>query len=198
MKIDFTAEEKRRLEDFCKRRNLKAEKFLAKGHSSRIFLVKKGRKNFAAKVERSDSTRKLMLEKEVFSLKMANSAGIGPRLEDYNFFDRVILMEFIEGKTFGEWILEKQRKKAEAKKFVAALLRQAEKLDEIGLDHGQLAGRGANILVRKGKVPKPVIIDFEKASIGRKVHNRAVLEAFLFRNKNSKTVKRVKSLNVSL
>ncbi|MCX6801555.1 MAG: hypothetical protein NT067_00425 [Candidatus Diapherotrites archaeon] len=187
MRVDFTEEEKGRLEVFCKRRGLEIKKFLAKGHSSRVFLVQKGKKKFVAKVERDDSTRQHMLEKEAFNLHFANSLGIGPKLDSYDLHLRILLMEFIEGEIFGQWI-EGKRKKAEVKKFVEALLAQAEKLDELGLDHGQLAGRGANILVRKGR---PVIIDFEKASIVRKCHNRNVLDAFLFRNKNSAVAKRI-------
>ncbi|MFH1234903.1 MAG: phosphotransferase [Candidatus Diapherotrites archaeon] len=187
MRVDFTEEEKRRLESFCKRRGLEIKKFLAKGHSSRVFLVQKGKKQFVAKVERGDSTRKQMLEKEALNLGLANSLGIGPKLETHDLHLRVLLMEFIDGETFGKWI-EGKRKKAEVKRFVGALLKQAEKLDELGLDHGQLAGRGANILVRKGK---PVIIDFEKASIARKSHNAAVLDDFLFRNRHSALVKKI-------
>ncbi len=191
MKIDFTEEEKKRLEAFSVRRKLKVKRLLAKGHSSRIFLVQGGEKKFVAKVERSDSTRKHMLEREAFNLKLANSRHIGPRLVTYDFFYRILLMEYIKGETFREWIFSKKRKKKEVSLFVKELLRQGKKLDELGLDHGQLAGRGVNILVRKGK---PVIIDFEKASTHRKCHNRAVLEAFLFKNKRSAIAKRVKEL----
>jgi len=191
MRVQYTEREMERLQGYCKRHKLKIKKFIAKGHSSRIFLVQRGRKKLVAKLERDDSTRRLMLEKEVFSLKIANSVKVGPKLLSFDFFDRVLLMEFIDGLTFQEWLFEKKRKKAETKKFIAALQKQAGSLDEIGLDHGQLAGRGANILVRKGM---PVIIDFEKASIGRKCHNKAVLEAFLFRNKRGAVAKRVSKL----
>ncbi len=188
MRVDFTKEEKNRLEAFCARRKLRVKGFIAKGHSSRIFLVQKGRKKLVAKVERTDSSRKHMLEREAFNLKLANSKHIGPTLFIYDFFYRILLMEYIKGETFEEWIFSKKRKKGEVSLFVRELLKQGEKLDSLGLDHGQLAGRGANILVRKGK---PVIIDFEKASTRRKCHNRAVLEAFLFRNKKSAVAKRI-------
>lgn len=191
MRVLFTRNEKSRLDEFCKRRRLKVKMFLAKGHSSRIFLVKKGKKKFVAKVERGDSPRKQMLEKEVFNLKLANSVGVGPRLISYDLFNRIILMEYIDGKTFSEWIFDKKRKRKEVSAFIEELLKQASKLDEIGLDHGQLAGRGANILVRNSI---PVIIDFEKASTQRKCHNHSVLEGFLFKNKRSAIAKRVKEL----
>lgn len=194
MRADFTEGEKRRLEAFCDRRKLKPGKLLAKGHSSRIFLVQRGKKKFIAKVERSDSGREHMLEKEAFNLKLANSEHIGPRLSTYDFFYRILLMEYIEGKTFKEWLFSKKRNKQEVSLVARELLRQGKKLDRLGLDHGQLAGRGVNILVRKGKHPKPVIIDFEKGSTHRKCHNKAVLEAFLFKNKNGAVAKRVRDL----
>ena len=191
MKIDYTKGERERLEAFCEGRRLEVKRFIAKGHSSRIFLVQRGSKNFAAKVERGDSARKDMLEREACNLGLANSIGIGPRLAAYDFFYRILLMEYIDGPTFKDWIFSKKRKGREVSRFIEELMKQAEKLDELGLDHGQLAGRGANMLVRSGK---PVIIDFEKASTKRKVHNRAVLEAFLFRNKGGAVAKRIGKL----
>ncbi len=188
MIVKFTDSEKQRLEMYCKRHKLKINGFIARGHSARIFLVQKGRKKFVAKLERDDSPRENMLEKEAFYLKLANSIKVGPKLVAYDFHFRVLIMEFIEGKTLNQWLKGKRTKK-ELKKFFDELLKQAERLDELGLDHGQLAGRGVNILVKKGKHPKPIIIDFEKASVERKVHNRSVLEAFIGRNKALKKLK---------
>ncbi|MFH1663449.1 MAG: RIO1 family regulatory kinase/ATPase, partial [archaeon] len=167
---------------FLKKEGLKLEKKIAKGFSSEVFLVKKGKKKFALKIEKLKSRRKEMAEKETANLLKANSVEVGPKLFAFDLEKRIILMEFIEGKTFNEWLFGLKKTKENKKKlekFIEVLLIQAEKLDEIGLDHGQLAGRGVNILVCKGL---PVIIDFEKASIQRKTHNRTVLESFLFKN----------------
>jgi len=188
MIVKFTDSEKQRLEEYCKRHKLEVKEFIARGHSARIFLVQRGKKKFVAKLERDDSPRKNMLEKEAFYLKLANSVRVGPKLIAYDFHFRVLIMEFSNGETLNAWLKGKRTRK-EVKKFFDELLKQAERLDELGLDHGQLAGRGVNILVSKGKNPKPVIIDFEKASTERKVHNRAVLEAFMGRNKALKKLK---------
>ncbi len=99
-------------------------------------------------------------------------------------------MEYIDGLRFCDW-LESCTNKNYLAIFLEGLFRQARALDSIGLDHGQLAGSGKNILVRNGM---PVIIDFEKASRARKAHNVKVLEAFLFRRKNSKITKKILSL----
>ena len=64
-------------------------------------------------------------------------------------------------------------------------------MDEIGLDHGQLAGKGRNILVRKNR---PVIIDFEKASQVRKPGNFSQLKSFLFLNPHSSISGKVKEI----
>lgn len=187
MRRDLYRDEEKRLNEFLKKHKLKFVRLIAKGHSSFVFLVKRGNKRFALKLERSDSTRKEMLEKEVSNLRRANKLGIGPKLYKYDKKRRVILMEHIAGKTFSEWLFEK-RKRNELIQFLAELFKQANALDKAGLDHGQLAGRGANILVRNNL---PVIIDFEKASQRRKAHNFSKLLAYLFVNKNSAICKRI-------
>ncbi len=189
--LTATLEEMQRLNAFIKKKNLKIEKLLAKGHSSRIFLVKKGNKKLVAKIESENSPRHNMIEKEVKNLKKANHLGIGPKLFGFDAVNRVILMEFIKGKTFRDWLFEKKHSKKELKKFIEELLRQAKLLDENNLDHGQLAGAGKNILVQNNR---PVIIDFEKASQKRKAHNYTVIESFLFKNKHSAITKRVKTI----
>lgn len=179
------------LESFLREKNLSFCQSLGRGRSSHIFLVKNlSGKRFVAKVERSDSTRFKMAEREAENLGKANSRGVGPKLEGFDLGKKIILMEFVEGQTFSEWLFSNPERKA-LKSFTKALLGQAKALDRIGLDHGQLAGRGKNILVRKNK---PVIIDFEKASCQRKCHNLSTIEAFLFRNPNGMVAKKVREI----
>ena len=167
------------LESFLGGKGLSLVEVLGKGHSSHVFLVENRQgKRFVAKRERADSTRFRMVERESKNLERANRVSVGPKLVAFDLGRRVILMEFIQGKTFSEWLFSEPSKK-QLGLFIKDLQGQAASLDRIGLDHGQLAGRGRNILVRKGK---PVIIDFEKASSERKCHNASTIEAFLFRN----------------
>ena len=174
------------LDTFISENNLHLVSKISKGWSSEIFLVKDAKgKKFILKVLREKSNRRHMSQKETEFLRLANSVGIGPRWIKTDFGKNTVMMEFVGGVAFNEWICSKVSKKA-MEKFIDLLFVQARALDKIGLDHGQLAGRGKNILVRKGK---PVIIDFEKASRSRKVHNVNVLESFLFRSKNSAVVK---------
>ncbi|HLD58490.1 MAG TPA: RIO1 family regulatory kinase/ATPase [archaeon] len=169
---------------------------ISKGWSSEIFLVKNQRgKKFALKIEKKTSPRIRMAEKEAENLRCANAQGIGPKLAGFDFEKRIVLMEFIEGIPFGKWFFQNPSKK-QLQKCIDSLLEQAKKLDAAGLSHGQLAGKGANILVKKNSLP--VIIDFEKASQCRKCNNRNQLEAFLFRNPNSAIAKKISEILNSL
>jgi predicted Ser/Thr protein kinase len=121
------------LQDFLEKRNLKIVKKVSKGFSAEIFLVEnQSGKKFALKVERKDSPRKNMLQKEVSNLKLANSKNIGPKLIGFDESANAVLMEFIDGPTFNEWLFEKNPSKKALKKFVDELLRQARVLDGAG------------------------------------------------------------------
>ncbi|MBI2598481.1 MAG: hypothetical protein HYW50_04765 [Candidatus Diapherotrites archaeon] len=190
--LDLDAYRSGLLDEFLKRSGLRVLKQISKGYSSIVFLAKnKEGKMFVLKVEKPKSPRKNMVQKEASNLALANSAKIGPRLFSFDEKARTILMEFVNGVTFAGWLFEKKPSKKQLKKFVKNLLLQAKKLDEIGLDHGQLAGKGANILVRNGL---PVIIDFEKASQVRKCHNETQLRSFLFENPNGAVAKKVRKI----
>jgi len=185
-------EKKKLLELFLTKRKLKIIEKISKGYSSEVFLLKNvSGKKFALKVEKKKSPRINLVQKEVSNLSLANSKKIGPKLISFEKIAGIILMEFIDGITFQEWLFEKTPSKKQLKKFTVNLLVQASVLDKIGLDHGQLAGRGTNILVRKGL---PVIIDFEKASQLRKCHNQNQIKSFLFENPHSAVSKRVRKI----
>ena len=191
----FLAEDKKAFcpKPFSKRlaKNASQAKRLCEANFPRLFSAEK---RLVIKMERADSTRFRMAEREAENLALANSLGIGPRLFGKDLKCRIILMEFIEGPSFAEWLFAGPSKKGLAR-FVKELQRQAMALDKIGLDHGQLAGRGRNILVRKGL---PVIIDFEKASTQRKCHNASAIEAFLFRNPHGAVAKKARAILTGL
>ena len=178
------------LDDFLEKNDLKLIEQIAKGWTSFVYLVENSKgKKFAIKVLREKANRKDMVKRESENLKLANSVGVGPKLVKADFERNIVMYEFVEGIPFSDWLFSTP-KKTELGKFIKVLFSQAKKLDKLGLDHGQLAGRGRNILVSNGK---PVIIDFEKASTKRKVHNKAVLDSFLFMSKSG-VVKKVKEI----
>lgn len=180
------------LDEYLSKNKLKSIEKISKGWTSYIYLVKNSKgKKFILKVLREKSTRTNMVEKESENLKLANSVGVGPKLIKFDNGNGVVQMEFIEGESFKDWIFETYVSQKKLFSFLKELLSQGKKLDEIGLDHGQLAGKGSNILVRKNK---PVIIDFEKASSKRKTGNFNQLKSFLFINPRSSITKRVRKV----
>lgn len=182
-----------RLNRFLEVHSLESIRKISKGFSAEVFEVRNSRgKRFALKIEHWKSRRQQMALKEFLFLQKANSVGVGPKIILADFENRCLLMEFVDGVPFGKWVFSEGVSKKEMRHVVDALLSQAKKLDSIGLDHGQLAGKGKNILVPKNL--KPVIIDFEKASESRKVHNRTQLESFLFRNPHSLISKRIRAV----
>lgn len=182
-----------RLERILTKQRLETVSKLGRGYCSEVYLVQNDRKKkFALKIERDDSPRREFVRKESEFLQAANQVRVGPKLVKTDFENQAVLMEFIDGKPFYEWLFEPKRTKIQVKKTVKALLAQAKRLDSIGLDHGQLAGKGKNILVKKNG--SPVIIDFEKASLVRKPHNATTLQSFLFQNPNSAIAKKIRKM----
>src|SRR3989344_2467839 len=180
-----------KVSDLLKKFDLKIIEKISKGYSSEIFLLKNSKgKKFALKLEKSKSTRKNMVFKESTNLGLANSVSIGPKLYAFDEENKFLVMEFIEGKRFSDWIKEKIPKKI-LLKFLKNLFFQAKKLDKAGLDHGQLAGKGRNILVRKSL---PIIIDFEKASQTRRVHNVSQIKSLVFFNKDGFLAQRINGI----
>src|SRR3989338_6269582 len=173
-----------KLKSFLEAHGIELVGQIAKGWTSEVFLARDSNGVLLClKALREGSNRPSMVLAEAENLKLANSIGVGPKLF---FFDKdkgVVAMEHIEGMHFSVWLFSGHGPaKSGLEKFISALFAQASALDKIGLDHGQLAGAGKNILVRNGL---PVIIDFEKASTQRKCHNLNVIESFLFRSKGS-------------
>lgn len=162
---------------------------LSKGYASETYVaMERGGGRVVIKIEKSKSPRKRMAEREAENLHIANNAGVGPRLISADLPNRAIIMEFIEGKTFAEFVFS-HPEKGELASVLRKLFAQARALDNAGLDHGQLGGRGTNILVRCGE---PAIIDFEKASSARKPHNVNQLCGAFMLNKNSRIAKRIR------
>ena len=120
----------------------------------------------ALKVRRTDANRKTM-DREAVLLKIANSAGIGPKLIRYS--NNFIMMEFIDGLTIIDWIMQKNIAIEQVLKVVLTILNQCYMLDRSQIDHGELNRLDRHIIVSKSDTAS--IIDFESASIQRKTCN---------------------------
>jgi len=126
----------------------------------------------ALKVRRLDADRESM-EREANFLKLANSVCVGPRFlaNSKNF----LAMDIADGSRIIDWI--KQDLGAQQIRTVALqVLEQCFKLDTIGLDHGELSNLNKHVMVGKNST----IIDFESASIKRRVSNVTAATQCLF------------------
>ena len=171
------------LQNYLKKNNYKYDSLLAYGSSSWIVIVIKNKQKFTIKLEKKKSTRKEMVKKELNNLKIANKVGVGQKVIDYSIKGKFLILEYIEGIPLNLWIKKITEKDAEKlRKCVFLCLKQAFLLDKLGLDHGQLTNSVSNIIIDKKGVPK--IVDFEKSSINRKVHNLNMLFSLFFREEN--------------
>jgi putative serine/threonine protein kinase len=175
---------------------------IAKGWSSYIWKIKnKKGKIFVLKEVREKSNRKNLAEREGKMLTFANSVDVGPKIFEINEKENYVIMEFIKGITFLDFVESKEFdlvSKKDLYEFILKLYSQCIKLDHIGLSHTQLQV-GKNILVTKikqnGKIKFfPTIIDFEKASIRTdgKTKNIGQIESFLFYNPNGFVAKKIR------
>lgn len=141
---------------------------LGKGCVGIVVIAYKRDKRIAMKIRRVDADRtKMMHEAEM--LKKANTMNIGPRLLDVS--DNFLNMEFIDGVLLPEWIntLRGRGTKSRVQRVLRAVLEQSWSLDELGLDHGELSRAPKHIIVDADE--KPRIVDFETASVNRRVSN---------------------------
>jgi putative serine/threonine protein kinase len=119
----------------------------------------------ALKARRTDADRPSMME-EAELLRAANAAGVGPRL--YAHSRDFLVMELLEGPYFGDWARLYEGDEEGFRDAVRELLRQVRRLDAAGLDHGELTRVRRHFIVTLGG---PRIIDFESASLSRRVQN---------------------------
>lgn len=150
---------------------------LGKGCVGVVVAAYRNQHKTALKIRRVDADRENMRH-EAEMLKLANNISVGPKLlaETSNF----LLMEFIEGNTLHEWVkaLEGRSQRILIRKVLREILEQCWRLDQAGLDHGELSNAPKHIIVNASD--KPVIIDFETASVNRKPANVTSICQYLF------------------
>ncbi len=147
---------------------------LGKGYVGVVVVAHVDGQRMALKMRRLDADR-VDLTHEAEMLKMANSVGVGPRF--FSVSSNFLLSQLIDGSLFGEW-LGNHKDKALVRKVLLDILEQCWRLDEVGLDHGELSKAPKHLLVNL--VDVPFIVDFETASITRKVSNVTSICQYLF------------------
>lgn len=147
---------------------------LGKGYVGIVAVADLNEVKVAVKIRRVDADRQ-SLEHEAELLIKANDVDVGPKFIAAN--KDFLLMQLIEGDLLPDW-LEKHRDKILTRLLVVDILEQCWKLDEAGIDHGELSKAPKHLLV--DEAGKPFIVDFETASIQRRVANVTAVCQFLF------------------
>ncbi|QUC64615.1 serine/threonine protein kinase [Nitrosopumilus sp. K4] len=149
---------------------------LGKGYVGVVVLAKRGNKNVAVKIRRSDSQRNEM-KSEAVLLKTVNEVNVGPKLLDAS--KNFVVMEFLEGEKIGDWInnLSGRGVVKKLKTTIKMILEDCYRLDQISFDHGELSSISKHVIVGK---TKPTLIDFESSSTKRKVSNVTSITQAIF------------------
>ncbi len=147
---------------------------LGKGYVGVVVVAYRDEEKMALKIRRVDANRAKM-HQEAKLLGKANSVGVGPNMlrVSRNF----LLMQFVDGVLLPKW-LEKNRGKKRIRKVLREILDQCWRLDNIGLDHGELSHAPKHVIVDDDE--KPFIVDFEAASMNRRPANVTSICQFLF------------------
>jgi putative serine/threonine protein kinase len=147
---------------------------LGKGCVGIVTVAYRNGEKVALKIRRVDADR-AMMQREAKMLRKANSAGVGPTLLGVS--KNFLLMQFIEGDLLPDW-LERKSKKALLRRVLREVLVQCWRLDNAGLDHGELSHAPKHVIVDVKSVP--FIVDFESASPNRRPSNVTSICQFLF------------------
>ena len=148
---------------------------LGKGYVGVVVLVKRGNKEVALKIRRTDSQRENMKNESVL-LKLVNSVNVGPKIIDVS--KNFLIMEYLEGEKFSNWIemLKGLGSVKQLKSTIRNVLEDCYRLDQIGFDHGELSNISKHVIVGKDKV---TLIDFESSSTKRRPSNvTSITQAF--------------------
>jgi putative serine/threonine protein kinase len=152
---------------------------LGKGFVGIVVIAHLNGQRVAVKIRRADADRADLLH-EATMISKANSVGVAPKLmaSSKNF----LLMQLIDGDLLPNW-LKTNREKATVKQVLGEVLEQCFRLDEVGLDHGELSKAPKHLLV--DKADRAFIVDFETASVERRVANVTAVCQYLFAGNSS-------------
>lgn len=147
---------------------------LGKGCVGIVVVAHRNGQRIALKIRRVDADRAGM-EREAKMLQTANGVDVGPALLGVS--RDFLLMQFISGLLIPHW-LDGKHGKMVTRRVLRDVLEQCWRLDAVGLDHGELSHAPKHIIVGEGD--KPVIVDFETASLVRRPSNVTSVCQFLF------------------
>ncbi|MEM6450114.1 MAG: serine/threonine protein kinase [Cyanobacteria bacterium P01_D01_bin.105] len=156
---------------------------LGLGYCGLVLLVQCQGRVAALKVRRTDAPQN-SFALEAQGLAIANRAQVGPQLfaDSRNF----LLMDYAIGQALDEWLLKGQSRDA-ALCVITRLLEQAFRLDQAGIDHGNLRCVTHHVVVHhkqprlyqsrlyQSRLYQPVLLDFSSVSTRRRPANVTTL-----------------------
>jgi putative serine/threonine protein kinase len=150
---------------------------LGKGVAGMVVAGRAGKAKVALKIRRTDSRRE-NVRNEASMLEAANAIDVGPRY--YGNTADILLMEFVEGQSLPQWIttLRGKGRRLRFRTTVADLFQQCLRMDNAGLDHGELSRAHKNVSVTVSG--HAVILDFESASMERRPNNLTSIGQYFF------------------
>ncbi|HUT17045.1 MAG TPA: serine/threonine protein kinase [Acidobacteriota bacterium] len=152
---------------------------LGKGFVGIVVIAHLDGQRVALKIRRVDADR-LGLQREAQMLANASSVQVGPRLMGVS--KNFLLMQLIDGDLLPDW-LDTYKEKEQVIRVLKDVLEQCWRLDNIGLDHGELSKAPKHLIVDKAH--KLFIVDFETASLNRKPANVTSVCQFLFTSRGA-------------
>lgn len=152
---------------------------LGKGFVGIVVIAYLNGQKVAVKIRRIDADRADLLH-EAAMISKANTVHVAPKLvaSSKNF----LVMQLIEGDLLPNW-LETHMEKGEVRQVLREILEQCYRLDEAGLDHGELSKAPKHLLVDKAN--RVFIVDFETSSLERHVANVTAVCQYLFAGNSS-------------
>jgi putative serine/threonine protein kinase len=150
---------------------------LGKGCVGVVVSARVSNEKVALKIRRMDADR-VGMQREAEMLQIANKIGVGPRLIGSS--ENFLLMEFVEGNLLPQWIekLKGKGTRNRIRRILRDVLEQCWRLDETGLDHGELSRAPKHIIVDEDDHAH--LVDFETASVQRRVSNVTSMCQYLF------------------
>lgn len=149
---------------------------LGKGYVGVVVLAKKGNKQVALKIRRTDAQRNEM-RREAKLLKLVNSVDVGPKMFDAS--KNFLVMEYLDGLKISQWI--KQLKGVGSSKklkiTIKKILNDCYRLDKMDFDHGELSNISKHVIVGDSKIS---LIDFESSSTERRASNVTSITQAIF------------------
>jgi putative serine/threonine protein kinase len=158
---------------------------LGKGCTGVVVIAHTDRGKNALKIRRADVDQD-RLQHEGEMLRRANEIDVGPTL--INVTENFLLMQLIQGTLFPQWVEARKgnRTRSEIRRILKGLLDQCYRLDSGGIDHGELSNASKHVIVDRNILPH--ILDFESASLNRRVSNVTSICHYLFLGSRIATV----------